>query len=823
MRIVKKIILILFIVTTTIIGSSIALLYFYQDDIKELFVKEVNDQINVSIDVGNIELTVFQDFPNISLLLQNVVVHNHHNFSSTSFPSNVNNNILHASTLKIHADVIELLKNRIIKIKNIEIVNGNLNVLIDKKGNTNLDLITKNDSSSNKLNIEKILAKNISLNYFQLKSKVHINLQKANFIFKIKFIKKETEIIGDFKIKDLKFTQENYIINIRNIDGNTQLLHKKDKLKINDLDFVSNLGNIKIYDGYVSNNVSEIKLKYNDIQATKVLPFFPKNNFDKYDITGEFNGELSLFLNSKKTSLSAIVLTNNASFIYENKDYSINKFESSLKCGNVNDLTTYSVEVKSSQFESNEINASINLSINNFKQKNIKANSKGTYKLNNYKNEVIYIDSCLLNYNLENIDVTFTDSIKLKSLINKSLSLKGKVQNLYGKYKNDYKIENLNCLFEIKNNELLISDLKFIENNCHYALSTKLHNLLDLTNNNLLKFKAKVEVDNFDLNYHLDHLDKISKSSNIIFDIIIDFHSNNFRFNNFNANNVSGLITYTNKTVNLIATEFNSCGGKIELNANLRALENSYFVGSEVIINDINIDSLFSSFQNFNQDFILDSHLKGKTTGTLLITSEFSKNFEFNWQRLNAELDLSIVKGELINFEPLENLSRFAKVEELQHVKFNKLENTIFIKDQIVTIPQMDINSSAFNISISGTHNFESEFSYHLKVLLSDILSKRRKKKAQNSEFGEIEEDGQGRTMLFINIEGTPDEYNVKYDRKKAREKVSSDFKDEKNELRNIFKEEFKIFRKDSTLRKINNTEEKESFVIEWEEDENLN
>ena len=43
----------------------------------------------------------------------------------------------------------------------------------------------------------------------------------------------------------------------------------------------------------------------------------------------------------------------------------------------------------------------------------------------------------------------------------------------------------------------------------------------------------------------------------------------------------------------------------------------------------------------------------------------------------------------------------------------------------------------------------------------------------------------------------------------------------EKNELINIFKDEFKIFRKDSTLKKIDNDKNEESFIIEWEEDEN--
>ena len=51
--------------------------------------------------------------------------------------------------------------------------------------------------------------------------------------------------------------------------------------------------------------------------------------------------------------------------------------------------------------------------------------------------------------------------------------------------------------------------------------------------------------------------------------------------------------------------------------------------------------------------------------------------------------------------------------------------------------------------------------------------------------------------------------------------KLRDDIKNEKKELQNIFKEEFKIFRKDSTLRKDDHDNNEGPFIIEWEEDDN--
>ena len=79
-----------------------------------------------------------------------------------------------------------------------------------------------------------------------------------------------------------------------------------------------------------------------------------------------------------------------------------------------------------------------------------------------------------------------------------------------------------------------------------------------------------------------------------------------------------------------------------------------------------------------------------------------------------------IEEGELIDFEPLENLSSFVSIDDLKHVKFSTLENTIEIEDEVLTIPAMEIKSSALSVFLSGTHTFTQEIDYRIKLLLSD-------------------------------------------------------------------------------------------------------
>ena len=81
----------------------------------------------------------------------------------------------------------------------------------------------------------------------------------------------------------------------------------------------------------------------------------------------------------------------------------------------------------------------------------------------------------------------------------------------------------------------------------------------------------------------------------------------------------------------------------------------------------------------------------------------------------------------------------------------------------------MDVKSSAVDLSVNGKHGFNNDYEYHIKMLLSEILSKKRKKSRNSvSEFGVVEDDGLGRTSLLLKIENKGDEVKVGYDIKAA-------------------------------------------------------
>ena len=210
-----------------------------------------------------------------------------------------------------------------------------------------------------------------------------------------------------------------------------------------------------------------------------------------------------------------------------------------------------------------------------------------------------------------------------------------------------------------------------------------------------------------------------------------------------------------------------------------------------------------------------------------------------------SESDITITDGELNQFEPMMSLSRFIDIEDLEKVKFSTIKNTITIKDQQMILPQMDIESSALNLTASGIHQFNGEYEYHVNMVLSDILSgKLKKRKSKRRANENIEEDKDGRMRLFLLVEGDKDKNKVRYDREAARMERKAGLKNEKKELKQILNEEYGWYEEDTSLninqkteegfqvefeedkkkdtkkkKKLKDPEQEQKFVIEWEED----
>ena len=73
MRILKRILLSLIVLTILMISSTAAYIYYQQDELEQVVIKEINKRLKSPIKIGDIEFSVIKNFPFASVELNNIL------------------------------------------------------------------------------------------------------------------------------------------------------------------------------------------------------------------------------------------------------------------------------------------------------------------------------------------------------------------------------------------------------------------------------------------------------------------------------------------------------------------------------------------------------------------------------------------------------------------------------------------------------------------------------------------------------------------------------------------------------------------------------
>jgi hypothetical protein len=248
----------------------------------------------------------------------------------------------------------------------------------------------------------------------------------------------------------------------------------------------------------------------------------------------------------------------------------------------------------------------------------------------------------------------------------------------------------------------------------------------------------------------------------------------------------------------------------------------SFIAKGSFNVNKIDVNKTFTTFHNFGQDFIKAENLSGSLSGSLSLLIPMDSMLKAQLKTIAAEGKYIIVKGTLINFDPVKQLSSYIELSELENISFEQMENDFFIRNNYLYIPQMDIKSSAVNLSVNGKHSFDNDYEYHVKMLLSDVLSRKRMKYKSNvSEFGVIEDDGLGRTSLLLKITGKGEEVKVGYDTKAAGNELKNNIKSERQTIKGMLNKEYGWFKNDTSAMQ-KPAEKKPRFRIKFDETDSV-
>eukprot|EP01132_Coremiostelium_polycephalum_P000347 gene347-440_t len=231
-------------------------------------------------------------------------------------------------------------------------------------------------------------------------------------------------------------------------------------------------------------------------------------------------------------------------------------------------------------------------------------------------------------------------------------------------------------------------------------------------------------------------------------------------YQNFQGNKVRGKLQVKAQQMVLEAGELVFAGGQAKLSSCIDTKPNGLKIVTQAKLQNVQLPMLFHAFNNFDQQFLKDKHLGGQICSDVHFTVHADKHFSFDTHTLQANLAIQLHHGVLRDFEPMCKLSAYvAEKDELSLLKFSSIKNNIKIANQTIYIPPMEIHTSLTSIQLSGTHTLDGKIAYQLIVPIQPTNVPKLR-----DQMPEINEDALAGLNLHLKLEGTTEDYTLRYD-----------------------------------------------------------
>ena len=827
MRILKRILLALIVLTILTIGSAATYIYYQQDKLEQIVINEINKRLKSPINIGDIEFSVINNFPFTSVELKNIL-------AIDAFREDT---LCEIELLKLKFNALDLYNNIFI-IQELSLKNGFASIYYkDSIPNYEIWYVTQDSSKEENTDfgLEKINLENFKISYTKDNIQSTIINNESQLQLSTNNGKTEINLQGD-------------VINEKLILDSISYLPSK-TLNINTLIYIDSLGlNIKStialsdiqlnLDLESKHKIMTVKVNTSEFELEPTLKLIPKNYLlflEGYELIGKSSIKLNYIRDYQKEAYINVNFNLKEGYIKgKNLPFDINETYLNGSYSNGKQRIDASTEIKleNIQFTTNSELVQANAIIKGLENPTLITDFKTQIQLSEIDKWGYEHDFKALIGDAQ-IKGTYKGKIGLKNKFTYDLAMAEKTA--------DFSIDDLSLHFNQQSPKLSDAKLNFklVDDNVNISVfngtlgnESKINFVGGIENifsylflkNADLKIAGDLRSDWMVLDKILYDTDNSSQTAkeikpqaiNLPYDIVININLNlsDLSFDRFRMRNFYSKVSYKNKALKAKDIYLETMSGIIKSNITFEQIRDGKLrLISNTALDDINVRQLFYEFHNFGQSTMRHKHLKGKIDSEIYLRNEWDNSFNPIDDRLYSFIDVKIVNGELLDFEPLMMMSDYISVEELKRIKFSTLENQIEIKNNIIEIPFMEIYSTAIDIAGSGIHSFDNEMDYEFKILLNEILGNKfkRKHKKKVSEFGIVENNGIKGIAMFLKMKGNIDNPEISYNTLRLRESLSQGFKKEKKELKEIIKNQF------------NNNEyiiEKPDYdnIIEWEE-----
>ncbi len=826
-----------------ILCAGIGIQLFFGDSVKGFVVKTINERAATKILVaGEITFSLLEHFPYVSVNLNKVRIED-------SFHSKTD--LLNVQKISVQFNIWNLLTgdNTISKIAAYE---GLAHIYIDKRGKGNYFILKDSESGDDsKVNINKIMLHKVECVYHDEYSNQHYD-----------FLIKGATLSGNFSSSQFDVSTQSELFFHHLLINETDYASEKDIKIKGGIKVDTKLGLYQIQSTRLTVNNSEFKVsgKVKDEEKHLLLDLFISGAESGIaDVGALLPNAYSDYLQNIKTKGSISftgTIKGNLSrkenpevlFTFNIKNATIAHRESKQKIESVNMQVTFSngtkrswnhsiISIHNAQAVFGNAPVRFNLELSQLKNPYLSVQLDGTFRIAALaalfgKAKYEELDGIL---KVEHFMYRgYLRDIKSKQALTQS---EGFIQLSDVRFKNEnILLEHVQSIIELRNDIVGINLLKGVFQGSAFNISGELNHfipvLLRILNDRTYQLSkayfVNLTIETGSLNTQMIPLSGNNESNDSTAFLsrlvkcaagVINLQTESFTHRKIALNQITCKANFSSERFYINSIKFNAWKGVLSASGSVDlSKEDVVVLESAIQAANIDIKEVFTAFENFDQQTLTDKQING-ILNTSLTLKAYWINSIFQPDKLQVLADVTIQKGELVGFKPLYALSRFVKLNELEDIRFTKLNNQISIKNKTVFIPSTIINTNALNLEITGTHTFDNIIDYNVKLNLLQLMSNKFK---NNNSFDPdaAEKDPSGLLNLYLSLKGPADNPTIKYDKQSVKLVIKESMKQEQQSLKDALKKEFNKQQQVQQQEQIKDWEPPQEYeLIEFEED----
>ena len=216
---IKKILKILGVIVILLIAAIIVLPIVFKDDIIEKVKEEINNNVNAKVDFGDFDLSLISSFPDFTFSIEKISVIGVGEFEGVTLAS--------IGEINLVVDLMSVINGENFKIKVIEILSPEMNVIVTKDGVANYDIAKASEGeveeeveveevevedttagAAFKLELQKFEIASANITYDDRQGNMYAGLKDFNFLLKGDFSADITDILADMSIAAITYKMD---------------------------------------------------------------------------------------------------------------------------------------------------------------------------------------------------------------------------------------------------------------------------------------------------------------------------------------------------------------------------------------------------------------------------------------------------------------------------------------------------------------------------------------------------------------------------------------------------------------------------------------